>query len=165
MPTAALTTYPVVLALHIIAVIAAFGLPLAYPLLMPYVRRHHPRAMPGLHDVQHRLNQRLTGPGTVLILLFGAYMASKAHLWSKVWVDVPLGILVLIGALGGAVIVPASRRLADLARADVEGAGVGGEVTFGPEYALLYGRYMAAEILLGVLVLTAIFFMAAKPFG
>ncbi len=30
MPTAALTSYSVVLALHIIAVIAAFGLPLAY---------------------------------------------------------------------------------------------------------------------------------------
>lgn len=161
----ALTSYSVVLALHVMAVVAAFGLPLAYPMLMPYVRRHHPRAMPGLHDVQHRLNQRITAPGTVLILVFGAYMASKGHLWSKPWVDVPLAILVVIGGLGGAVVVPASRRMAELARADVDSTVAGADVAFGPEYARVYQRYMAVEITLAVLVLTAIFFMAAKPFG
>ncbi len=161
----ALTSYSVVLALHVMAVVAAFGLPLAYPMLMPYVRRHHPRAMPGLHDVQHRLNQRITTPGTVLILIFGAYMASNRHLWSKPWVDVPLAILVVIGGLGGAVVVPASRRMAELARADVNSTAAGADVAFGTEYARVYQRYMAVEITLAVLVLTAIFFMAAKPFG
>jgi len=29
----------------------------------------------------------------------------------------------------------------------------------------VYARYMAAEVLLGVLVLVAVFFMVAKPFG
>jgi hypothetical protein len=29
----------------------------------------------------------------------------------------------------------------------------------------VFGRYMAAEVFLGVLVLVAIFFMAAKPFA
>lgn len=165
MVVTALTTYAVVLALHIMVVLAAYGLPLGYPLLMPYVRRNHPRAMPGVHDVQHRLNQWLTGPGTLLVLLLGAYMASKGHYWSKVWVDVPIAIIVIIGGLGGAFIVPASKRMAQLSRADLEAAGTGVEVAWGREYNRLYGRYMAAEILLGVLVLVAIFFMAAKPFA
>lgn len=151
----ALTTYSVVMALHIMAVLAAYGLPLTAPLLLPYVRRNNPRAMPGLHDAQHRLNILLTGPGTVLILLFGAYMASKHHLWDEPWVVVPLAILVVIGALGGGVVVPATARLSELARTDLAGA----------EYAQVYRRYMAAEVTLGVLVLVAIFFMAAKPFA
>lgn len=161
----ALSSYSVVVALHVMAVVSAFGLPLAYPMLMPYVRRHHPRAMPGLHDVQHRLNQRITGPGTVLILIFGAYLASKGHLWSKVWVDVPLGILVVIGGLGGAVVAPASRRMAELARADIDSTAAGAKVSFGADYARVYRRYMTAEITLAALVLVAIFFMAAKPFA
>ena len=160
----ALSSYRVVEALHVMAVVAAFGLPLAYPLLLPYVRRNHPRSMPGLHDAQHRLNQRLTAPGTVLILVFGAYMASKGGHWDEPWVVVPLAILLVIGALGGGYVVPASRRMAELARADVAAAG-SGDVAWGGEYERVYRRYMAVELLLGALVLTAIFFMAAKPFA
>jgi uncharacterized membrane protein len=162
----AVTSYLVVQAVHIMAVVAAYGLPMAYPMLLPYVRRNHPRAMPGLHDVQFRLNQRLTGPGTALILIAGVYMASKQHLWSEPWVQVPIAILVVIIAVGGGVIVPASKRMAALARADVEAAGAtSGTIAWSAEYNSVYGRYMAAEILLSVLVLVAIFFMAAKPFA
>jgi uncharacterized membrane protein len=152
------TAYSVVLALHIMAVLAAFGLPLAYPLLMPYVRRRHPAAMPGLHDVQHLLNVRLTGPGTVLILAFGIYLASRGHHWGELWVTVPLALLVVIGALGGAAVVPASRRMAELARADLAAGGGWSEA-----YERVYRRYMAVEVLLGFCVLLAVFFMAAKP--
>ena len=161
----AVLTYDAVKAFHIMAVVAAYGLPLAYPMLLPYVRRRHPRAMPGVHDVQHRLNQRLTGPGTVLILLFGAYMAGKRDLWGEVYVDVAIGILAVIAVLGGAFVVPSTRRLSELARADVDSAGGSGEVAWSAEYRRVYSRYMAAEILLGALVLVAIFFMTAKPFA
>src|SRR3954454_6862825 len=144
MPTA-LVGYDVVKSFHIMAVVAGYGLPLAYPFLLPYLRRRHPGAMAGVHDVQHLLNQRLTGPMTILILAFGAWMASKHDLWDQVWFIVPIAILVVIGALGGAVVVPATARLAELAREDLNGA----------EYAQVYRRYMTAEIVLGVLVLVA----------
>ena len=161
----AISSYSVVLALHIMAVVAAFGLPLAYPMLVPYARRHHARSMPALHDVQHRLNQRLTAPATVLILGFGAYLASKGHYWSEPWVDVPLVILVVIGGLGGAFVAPACRRLSALARADVDVTPAGADVAWGAEYDALYRRYLAVESLLGALVLVAIFFMATRPFA
>jgi uncharacterized membrane protein len=160
----AVTSYLVVEALHVMAVVAAYGLPMAYPILLPYVRRNHPRAMPGVHDVQHRLNVILTGPGTVLILVFGAYMASKHHLWGEAWVQVPIGILAVIVVVGGAHIVPASKRMATLARADVESAGPGGTVTWSADYLRTYSRYMRSEVLLAVLVLAAVFFMTARPF-
>jgi hypothetical protein len=160
----ALTTYSVVMALHVMAVLAAYGLPLSAPLLLPYVRRNHPHAMPGLHDAQHRLNIVLTGPGTVLILLFGAYMASKHHLWGKAWVDVPIAIIATIAVVGGYV-VKATSRMAELSRADVDAAGPTGAVSWSAAYVTQYQRYMAVEIFLGAIVLVAVFFMAAKPFN
>jgi uncharacterized membrane protein len=144
--------YDVVKALHIMAVVAAYGLPLAYPLLIPYVRRNNPEALPGVHAVQYRLNKYLTGPGTVIILLAGAYMATEHDLWGEPWVIVGLAIIAVIGGLGGAVVVPSSERLSELRPESAE-------------YAVTYARYMRAEVTLGVLVLVAVFFMAAKPFG
>jgi hypothetical protein len=164
----AVTTYLAVKALHVMAAFGAYGLPMAYPLLLPYVRRVHPHAMPGLHDVQHRLNVRLTGPGTVVLFAFGVYLASKGDLWGEPWVAVPVVILGVIAVAGGA-IVQMTARLAELARADVAAAGAGGggadAIAFSAEYERVYRRYMATEIALGLLVLVAIFFMVAKPFG
>src|SRR3954452_12304644 len=98
------TSYLEVQSVHVMAVWAAYGLPLAYPLLLPYLRRTHPRAMPGVHDVQHRLNLLLTGPGTVLVLGFGLYMAGKEDLFGETWVQVGLGAIALIGLIGGWVV-------------------------------------------------------------
>ncbi len=161
----AVALYDVVEALHIMVVVAAFGLPLAYPLLVPYARSAHPRAMPAVHDFQHRLNQRLTAPGTVLILLFGAYLATKRDLWGETWVTVPLVLLLVIGGIGGAIVIPATRRLSELASRDITRSDAPGAVAFSAEYEAQYQRYMRFEILLAVLVLVAIFFMAARPFS
>jgi hypothetical protein len=157
------TSYLVVQAVHVMAVVAAYGLPMAYPMLLPYLRRKHPRAMPGVHDVQYRLNQRLTGPGTAIILFAGIYMASKHSLWGETWVTVPVAIMAVIVLVGGGVIVPASRKMAELSRSDVDAGG--GAVAWSAEYDRVWARYLAAEILLGVLVLVAVFFMVAKPFS
>jgi hypothetical protein len=79
--------------------------------------------------------------------------------------------------LGGGFVVPASRNMARLSRADVDAAsgsgagaassssGAGAALSWSAEYDRLWGRYLAAEILLGVLVLVAVFFMVAKPFS
>jgi hypothetical protein len=160
----AVTTYQAVLAVHVMAVFAAYGLPFAYPLLLPYLRRNHPRAMPGVHDVQHRLNLLLTGPGTVLIPVLGAYMAAKHHLWHETWVQVPIAILVTIALVGGYV-VRASARMRELSAADVAAAGPAGAVSWSAAYERQFRRYLAVEVFLAAIVLVAIFFMAAKPFA
>jgi hypothetical protein len=159
----AVTGYLVVQSVHVMAVVAAYGLPMAYPLLLPYLRRRHPQSMPGAHDVQYRLNVWLTGPGTALVLAAGIYMASKHDLWSETWVTVPVAIIAVIVLVGGGVIVPSSRRMAALARADVDAAGAAGAIAWSSEYNRVWSRYLATEVFLAVLVLVAIFFMAAKP--
>ncbi len=162
----ALAVYDVALAVHIMAVVAAFGLPLAYPLLVPYARASHPRAMPAIHDIQHRYNNRITAIGTVVVLLVGLYLASDIDAFGEVWVIVPVLILFIIAGVGGAIVTPATRKLAELAKRDVARAEAPGDTfTFSEEYDAVYARYLTAERFLGVLVLVAIFFMAAKPFA
>lgn len=146
----AIIAYDVALALHIMAVVIAFGLPLAYPVLMPWVRRNHPEAMRGVHAIQYRLNRFLVGPATVLIALAGMYMAGKYDLYDELWVQVGIAAILIIGGVGGMFVAPASKRLAEL---DVAG----------PEYDALFRRYLRVEMLLGATVLLAIFFMATKP--
>jgi hypothetical protein len=149
---AAVSTYSVVVALHIIAAFVAYGLPLAYPLLLPYLRCHHPAALPGVHAIQYRLNRYVTGPFTLLLLAFGVYLASDGGLWEEPFVAVGVGAVAVIAVVGGGVIVPATRRLAALEPAS-------------DEYASVFRRYMRAEVALGGVVLIAIFAMAAKPFS
>ena len=146
------STYSVVVALHIIAVVAAYGLPLTAPLLVPYVRRHHPAALPGLHAAQYRLNNVITGPGTVVALGLGIYLASDGHRWDEPFVGIGLAAIAIIAVVGGGVVVPALKRLAAL---DPQT----------PAYETVYRRYMAAESFLGAVVLLTIFAMAAKPFS
>lgn len=156
----AVTTYDVVLALHVIAVIAAFGFSLFAPIYVPYVRRAHPRALPALHDLQYRMETRVTGPGILALFVLGAYLASENDLWDQSWVQVPITILVVI-IFVGTVVVKMIKRLAELSRSAVGTAG--GDVALGDEYEQLLGRYLATQTLLCALVLVAIFFMVAKP--
>jgi uncharacterized membrane protein len=158
--TAAITFYLVIKALHVMAAFAAYGLPFAYPFVIPYLRRNHPRTLPGVHDVQHRLSIALTGPGTVALFAFGVYMASKDDLWGESWVMVGVTILAIIAIAGGG-IVKWTKELSELARADIDAGG--DTVAFSAEYDRVYQRYLITETTLGALVLVAIFFMVVKP--
>jgi hypothetical protein len=146
------STYTVVVALHIIAVLAAYGLPLSAPLLVPYVRRHHPAALPGLNAAQLRLNTVVTGPFTVLVLAFGIYLASDGHRWGDPFVSIGIAAIAIIAVVGGGVVVPALRRLAALDPGSAD-------------YDRSYRRYLASETFLGAIVLLTVFAMAAKPFS
>jgi hypothetical protein len=161
--TAAITFTSVIKALHVIAAFAAYGLPFAYPVFIPYLRRNHPRALPGVHDVQHKLNLVLTGPGTAALLAFGIYLATKEHQWDQPYVGVGIAVLAVIIVAGG-MIVRWTAELATLATAAVGQAGPGaGTVAFGADYDRVYRRYLLTETGLGLLVLVAIFFMVVKP--
>ena len=131
-----MSTYSVVVALHIIAVVAAYGLPLTAPLLVPYVRRHHPAALPGCTRPSTGSTTSLTGPGRSWLLAFGIYLASDGDHWDEPFVGIGLGAIAIIAVVGGGVVVPALKRLAALDPVS-------------SEYAAVYRRYMTAESFLG----------------
>ena len=115
----ALRVYDVILSLHVMAVVVAFGVVFTYPVVLPWLRRHHPGSMAVAHQVQGRLGSSLISPAATVALLAGAYLATDAGLWSEVWVTIPLIILLAILGVGGAVFAPAERRLAELASGDI----------------------------------------------
>jgi hypothetical protein len=95
---AAVTFSSAVVAVHVMAVVAAFGVLLAAPLLGP-------------GGVVSSAWMRLLTPGAVLVFLTGAYVATDRGLWAEPWVSFPMLLLLAILGIVHAVIVPAERRL------------------------------------------------------
>jgi hypothetical protein len=144
MPTA-IVFYDVVLSIHVMAIVAAFGVWFAYPLLVV-------GGDAAAHRAQARVARMVVNPAGTLALLAGVYLASDRSYWSEVWVSVPLVILIVLMGLTGAYFAPRQQRLAELADA-------GG----GPEYTALAAQVARVAFLAAGLVVVAIFFMVAKP--
>ena len=154
MISAAISAYGVALAVHIFAVLTAYGAPLVYPVFVSYVRRHHPRALTGVHATQYWLNTRVAPPASLAIVGAGAYMAFKNDLWSEAWLVGGLSLFSLISVVGLVFIVPSTQKLSELAPTDSRPSA---------QYLTVYRRYVAVETCLGLLVALAVFLMAAKP--
>jgi hypothetical protein len=137
--------YDIVLSIHVMAVVAAFGVWFAYPLLVT-------RGDAAAHRAQVRVARLVVTPAGTLALLAGVYLASDRSYWSEVWVSVPLLILIVLLGITGAYFVPRQQRLAELAEA---GAG--------PEYSALAVQVSRVAFAAAGLVVVAIFFMVAKP--
>jgi uncharacterized membrane protein len=153
----AVTFESVVLAIHVMAVVATFGIVFAYPLIAPWLRQAHPEAVPGLHEAQVRIIQMLVNPGMVVILLAGIYLASKFDVWNETWVSIPLLILLVLGGMFGALFMPTERKLAELARRDLAAGALSAE------YDTQATRLRTLQLVAAALVLVAVFFMVAKP--
>jgi uncharacterized membrane protein len=158
--SATLTFYGVVLSVHIMAVVVAFGISFAYPVFKPWARRQHPESMPVIHGMSERLGKVVMSPAIVVVLICGIYLASDARVWNEVWVSVPLVILIVIGGLGGAYFAPRERKLAELSERDL---GPDRKGPLSAEYDELFEQVSVVAYANCALVLIAIFFMAAKP--
>jgi hypothetical protein len=160
MPTdLAASLYEVVLAVHIMAVVVAFGVTFAYPIMFTVAARHDPRSLPLVHRIEYTVERMLINPGLELVLLAGIYLASKGHYWSDFFVQWGLAAVVVIGALIGAVMIPTAKR-AELAAARDLAASGDGEMVLGDEYRALVRRLTAVGTLLSLIVLVTILFMA-----
>ncbi len=159
----AVAFWEVVLALHIIAVVFAFGATLAYPVLLGAVTKADTRALPALYRALHAISQRVIMPGVAAILVFGIYLASHLHEWHAFFVQWGLGVVIVIGAVEGAYLGPRERRLIEVADRDVAAAGGGGAVTFSAEHDGLVRRIGGVGALMDLLVLVTILFMVIHP--
>jgi hypothetical protein len=159
---AAVTSYDVVLAIHIMAVVVAFGVTFAYPIIFAVAARHDPRSMPILHRITYTVERLLVNPGLLLVLLAGIYLASKGHQWSEFFVQWGLAAVVVIGAVVGLVMIPASKRAQQVAERDIQASG-DGPIAMSEEYQAIVRRLSTFGTLLSLLVLVTIVFMAIKP--
>lgn len=150
--------YDVVLAVHVMCIVIAFGVTFAYPAILPWLTARHPEAMGTFHELQGRIGKLVITPFATLALLTGIYLASDRDLWSESWVTIPLVILIVILGLGGAFFAPREQALAEIARRDVDAGGALSE-----EYHARARTVALVGALSSALVLIAIFFMVAKP--
>lgn len=153
--------FQVVIAIHVMAVVVAFGITFAYPVILVVGRRREPRMMPWFHRLQRALGRRLTNPGLTLVVAAGIYLASYLHLWSQFFVQWGIGAAVVLGALEGSFMIRYAGRLADLAERDIAGAG-DGEVRFSDEYESLFRRVCVIASLMGLLVLATVYVMVVN---
>ena len=160
-PIPAVSVYQFVLALHIAAVVVAFGVTFAYPVIFAVVSRQDPRALGALHRAELVVGQRLIMPGLGIVVVAGIYLASKLEVWSSFYVQWGLGAAIVLGALGGVFFTPTERRLAELADRDVAAAG-SAEVALSAEYEALSRRLATVGALSSLLVLVTIYLMVTQ---
>lgn len=157
----AVAFYEVVLALHILAVVFAFGATFAYPVLLGAVTKADPRALPALYRALHAISQKVIMPGVAATVVFGIYLASHLHQWHAFFVQWGIAVSIVIGAVEGAYLGPREKRLIEVADRDVAGAGPG-EVTFGAEHDSLVRQVGGVGALMDLLVVITIFFMVLR---
>ena len=153
--------FEVVLAVHIMAVVFAFGATFAYPVLLGAVGKSDSRALPALYRAVHAIRVKVIMPGLAIVVICGIYLASKLHVWSEFFVQWGIVVALVIGAVEGMFLSPNEKRLVEVAEKDLAAAG-DGPVTFGAEHDTLVRRIGAVGASMDLLVLLTILFMVLK---
>ncbi len=156
----AVSFHQLVLAVHIMAVVATFGALFAYPVALSAGRRLDPRGLPLLHRAQRMIIQRLVNPGLLLVLVAGIYLAADASAFSTFYVQWGFIAVVVLGGITGGYLAPREGRLAELAERDLADGGA-----LGSEYDGLSHQVNAVSALASVLVLATILVMTARLGG
>jgi uncharacterized membrane protein len=153
--------YKIVLFLHILAVVLAFGPTFGYALFFAVVPQH-PRATPAILAGIQKCDRYLVNPGMIVLLLAGIgllTMSDGAWDTSDVFVGVGfLAILALFGLQHG-FFQPKVREAKALAERDLKSGD-----TLSPEFEALGDRIGKVGTLAGIIVVVTIFFMTYKPF-
>jgi hypothetical protein len=156
------SAYDVVLGVHILAVVIAFGVTFAYPIIFAVGARIDPRSVPTLHRIELATERILVSGGLVLVLGAGIFLASDGHHWSEFFVQWGFAVVVVLGAVVGSVMIPATKRAAELADRDIAAAG-DGEIEMSAEYQAVVRRLNVVGSALSLLVVATVFIMAIKP--
>jgi uncharacterized membrane protein len=160
---ASLEFIQVVLWLHIVSVVVAFGVTFTYPVIVPATIRKAPRHAAWLHHMQGQIGRVIVTPAAALVLLTGIYLAADLDVFSEWWVSVPLLAILVILGLGGAYFAPRERKLAALAERDIAAAPPDGDVAWSEEYQALGRQGGAVGAAVSILILVIIFIMVAGP--
>jgi hypothetical protein len=157
----AVAFWQVVLAIHIAAVVIAFGVTFAYPVFIVVGGKMDPRGLPWFHRMQLQVARRLINPGLAVVLIAGIYLASKLSMWHFFYVQWGVAVVVVLGGLEGAFMIKQERKLADLAEHDIAAAG-DGPVQLGAEYEALAKRVGTVGAAMSVLVLVTVYLMSVQ---
>jgi uncharacterized membrane protein len=153
--------YKIVLFLHILAVVLAFGPTFGYAFFFSVAPRY-PQATPAILAGVQKVDKYLVNPGMIVLLLAGiGLLTASDGVWdtSDVFVGVGfLAIFVLFGLQHG-FFQPQTRKAKELAERDLKAGD-----TLSPEFEAVSQRLGQVGGIAGLIVVVAIFFMTYKPF-
>jgi uncharacterized membrane protein len=159
---AALNLYTISLFIHISAAVvglgATFALSIAFPLAL---RMKDPRHLLFMHRLNLEVVTKLASPALALILLTGIVQVLDSDAWGfgDAWISATFVIVILLGGLQGAYFAKTDRKLAAM----VESELAGGATELSTDYQKEAQREGSMGVLMGLLVLAAIFLMVIKP--
>jgi Predicted integral membrane protein (DUF2269) len=135
----AITTYNVVLAIHIMAVVVAFGVTFAYPIMFAIAAKQDPRSLPLMHRIERLIDRVLINGATVVVLGAGLYLAAEGEYFKAFFVQWGIGAIVVIGALVGSVMIPTSKKAQETIERDIAASGAD-ELAISEDYQRLARR-------------------------
>ena len=156
---AEVTAYNVGLFIHILAVVVAIGATYAYPVVLAWVERFAPQAVPAVYASLRRVDRIIVTPGLVIVLLAGFYLLSEGKIKvAESWVSLGIvSVLILLG-MTHAYFRPRWDRGIELAERDLR---AGDELS--EEFRANSKQMAIAGMLMSLLVIVTIFFMVVKP--
>ncbi len=153
--------WQIVLAVHVVFVVAAFGLLLSYPLITIAAERIDRRSLPVILRVRMLLGRSLVNPGLLLVVISGVYLASQQHQWGDFYVWWGIAAALVIGGLEGALVIRQSATLAELAERDVSLFG-SADGSWSSDYVTARARADQVNALLAVIVVVTTFLMVVQ---
>jgi uncharacterized membrane protein len=150
--------YDIVLAVHILAVVIAFGVVFAYPVIDVQIKRSKLVELAALHRLHLVLASRVVTPAMVVVLVAGMFLALDRWSLGDPWIGATFAILLILFGLVGGVLTPADKRLAELAERDAStGGGPSADYLAQSRKADVFGSVAL------LLVVVAIVLMTVKP--
>lgn len=163
MTLAAITGYDISLFLHITAVVVGLGATFAESIAFPVAMKLDKRHLPYVHALQLAINRWLATPALAVILATGIYQTADGN-WSfgAFWISATFVILIALGGLLGAYLIPTDRRLGRMVKREIAAAGPD-EVTLSEDYQRGARTEGLVGAVAGALVVVAVFLMVVKP--
>ena len=153
--------YKILLFLHILAVVLAFGPTFGYGFFFS-VAPQYPKAVPAIIAGIQKVDKYLVNPGMVVLLLAGIGLISASDgVWDGGDAFVVVGFIAIIALFGlqHGYFQPQTRKAKAMAERDLEKGDV-----LSPEFVALSQKIGQVGGLAGLIVVVAIFFMTYKPF-
>lgn len=153
--------YKILLFLHILAVVLAFGPTFGYGFFFS-VAPQYPKAVPAIMAGIQKVDKYLVNPGMVVLLLAGIGLLSASDgVWDGGDAFVVAGFIAIIALFGlqHGYFQPQTRKAKAMAERDLEKGDV-----LSPEFVALSQKIGQVGGLAGLIVVVAIFFMTYKPF-
>jgi uncharacterized membrane protein len=156
---ASITALNISIWIHVTAAVVGFGATFAEAVTFPVAMKLDKRHLPYVHKLQLFINQRLTTPALVIILITGFYQVSEGDFsFGDMWISASFLIVIVLGALLGAYFIPTDRRLFDQVTKDLAETGEPSKA-----YLADVRREGVLGTITGILVIVALFLMVTKP--